>query len=252
MPQFGDDLYLGVAVAGGAGPGAADAANAAANPSPMTVGVGPLGRIYVYDIVPVTLGAALLAVLQTTGAAANLVLTAGAGVTTVVVNGQTRLVLDVARTVSLTSAGNISAVTFTVSGYDIYGQAMTQTLAGPNANTVNTLKAFKQIVSIAAGAAVGTNTSAGFGDTFGFPVRVPDIGYLVSVKWAQTLAADAGTPVVAVATSPSTAALGDVRGTYLPSSASNGTRRLVAAIYVPAISSGPNATRVGAFGVTQV
>lgn len=252
MPQFGDDLYLGVAFAGGAGPGAAEAANAAANPSPMSVGVGPLGRVYVYDVVPVTLGTALLAALQTLGAAGNFVLTAGAGVTTRVVNGVTRFVLDCARAVTFTSGGNISGVNMTVNGFDIYGQAMTQVLAGPNANTVSTLKAFKEIVSVAANAAVATNTSIGFNDVLGLPVRVPDIGYLLSVKWAQTLAADAGTPVAAVATSPSTSALGDVRGTYLPSSASNGVRRLVAAIYLPALASGPNATRVGAYGVTQV
>jgi hypothetical protein len=245
--QISDDIFLGPAFAGG--PGMAESAS---GPSPMSLGVGPMGRIFVYDIVPVTLGAALLAALQTLGGAGNFVLTAGAGVTTEVVNGETRFVLDVPRSVSFTSAGNISAVTMTVRGYDIYGFPMTQTLAGPNANTVNTLKAFKKITTISAGAAVATNTSIGIGDVFGMPVRVPDIGYFQSVKWAQTLAADAGTAVAAVATSPSTAALGDVRGTYLPSSASNGTRRLVVSIFVPALGSGPNATRVGAFGVTQV
>jgi hypothetical protein len=247
MPQYNDDLFLGSAVAGGPGP-----AEGAGNPSPMSVGVGPLGRIYSYDIVPVTLGAALLAAAQQLAGAGNLVLTAGAGVTTEVVNGETRLVLDVPRSVSLTSAANFSATTFTIRGYDVYGQAMTQTMAGPNANTVNSLKAFKKVVSIASSTALGTNTSAGIGDVFGLPFRLLDINHVIANKWASALAQDASTFVAAVQTSPSTAALGDVRGTVQPSSASNGARRLTVSMFIPAIGSGPNATRVGAYGVTQV
>ena len=45
-----------------------------------------------------------------------------------------------------------------------------------------------------------------------------------STKWNNTLAQDAGTFVAADATSPATSATGDPRGTYLPSSASDGTR----------------------------
>lgn len=246
--QVNDDLFLGSAFVGGPGM-SGSAPDNGGGPTVQSLGVGPMGRIYVYDIVPVTLGAALLAALQTLGGAGNFVLTAGAGVTTRVVNGETRYVLDVPRSVSFTSTGNISAVTMTVVGYDVYGRRMTQTLAGPSNNTVNTLKAFKEVVSIAAGAPVGTNTSIGIGDVFGLPLAVRDIGYIQSVKWAGALAADAGTAVAAVVTDPNTPALGDVRGTYLPSSASNGARRLVMSIAVPAIGSGPNATRAGAVGV---
>lgn len=247
MPQFSDDLYLGVAQAGGAGP-----AEGSANPSPISVGVGPMGRVYIYDVVPVTLGAALIAAAQQLAAAGNFVLTAGAGVTTRVVNGQTRLVLDVPRNITFTVAvTDFSATTMTVTGFDVYGQPMTQTRLGPNNNTVATLKAFKEIVSISSSTALATNVSVGIGDVFGLPYNVPDIGYIQSVKWAGVLATDAGTAVVGVATSPSTAALGDVRGTYAPSSASNGARRLVMTIALPGLASGPNATRVRAYGVTQ-
>ena len=246
--QVSDDLFLGPAFAGG--PGMAESApGSGGGPTVQSVGVGPMGRIYVYDIVPVTLGAALLAAAQQLAGAGNLVLTAGAGVTTEVVNGETRLVLDVPRNVTLTSTADFSATTFTITGYDVYGKRMTQTRLGPNNNTVGTLKAFKKIVSIASSTALGTNTSAGIGDVFGLPLRVIDGGYVQSVKWAGALAADAGTFVAAVTTNPNTAALGDVRGTYAPSSASNGARRLVMSIAVPAIGSGANATRVGAFGV---
>lgn len=246
--QVNDDLFLGSAFIGGPGMPGNDPATGG-GPTVQAVGVGPMGRIYVYDIVPVTLGAALLAAAQQIAGAGNLVLTAGAGVTTRVVNGQTRLVLDVPRNVTLTSAADFSGTTFTITGFDAYGRPMTQTRAGPNANTVGTLKAFKEIVSIAASTALGTNVSAGIGDVFGLPLAVRDIGYIQSVKWAGALAADAGTAVAAVTTDPNTAALGDVRGTYAPSSASNGARRLVMSIAVPAIGSGPNATRAGAVGV---
>lgn len=249
--QVSDDLFLGPAIAGGPGMAGNDPATGG-GPTVQSQGVGPMGRIYVYDVVPTTLAVANLAALQTTGGAATLVLTAGAGVTTRVVNGQTRFVFDVPRAVSLTSAGNISGVNFTITGFDVYGQAMSQVRAGPNANTVNTLKAFKEVVSITVNGAVGTNTSAGTSDVLGLPVRVTDIGYLQSVKWAGVLAADAGTAVAADVTSPATTATGDVRGTYVPSSASNSARRLVVSIAVPALGSGPNGTRVGAFGVNQV
>ena len=242
-PQFSDDLYLGPVYRGGP---------LSDGPAPMDIGIGPLGRIYVFDVVPLTLQAAGLAALQQTAGAANLVLTAGTGVTTQVgPDGVTRYVLDTPRCVTLTSAGNLAAVTFTVTGYDQYGQLMTQALAGPNANTVATLKAFKSITRVAVSAAVGADVSVGFNDTLGLPIRVIGAGYVASVKWAGVLAADAGTFVAAVQTSPATNATGDVRGTYTPSSAADGSRRLVMAIAVPAIGCGPNATRVGALGVTQ-
>ena len=52
-------------------------------------------------------------------------------------------------------------------------------------------------------------------------------------------------------TNPATSTTGDVRGTYIPSSATNGSRRLVMAIAMPGIAVGPNSTRTGALGVTQ-
>jgi len=215
----------------------------------LNAGVGPLARVYIYDIIPVTLGAALLAVLQAQTAAVALTLAAGAGVTTEIVNGETRYVLDVPRTVSLTSGGVLSAGTFTIVGYDVYGQRMTQTLAGPATNTVNTLKAFKSIVSVTPNTTSATTVSIGIGDTFGLPFAISDVGYVQAVKWAQTLAPDAGTFVAAVATDPNTAALGDVRGTYLPSSASNGTRRLVMSLALKDVQVSAGATLRGAIGV---
>lgn len=70
-----------------------------------------------------------------------------------------------ARVVTLTSTGNISGVNFTITGTDIRGAALTETIAGPNNNTVSTTGNFYSVTSIAADGAVGTATSAGIGST---------------------------------------------------------------------------------------
>lgn len=246
MPRFGDDIYLGAAY----GPNLADATN----PSFMEAGVGPMGRIHVFDVVPLTLQTAGLAASQNPGSGAAFTLVAGTGVTSRVrADGTTEYVLDTPRCVTLTAAGANTA-TYRVEGYDQYGQPMTANVAAPSTSTVATTKAFKTVTRIInINATAGTNgITAGYNDKFGLPYRVTDVGYVINAKWSATLAADAGTFVAADTTSPATAATTDVRGCYTPSSAANGTRRLVMGIALPAIAAGPNATRVGAFGVPQV
>lgn len=247
MPQFSDDLFLGTAVAGG---------NAVSDgPSPMTVGVGPLGRVYVYDIAPAALAANNLATSQNPGSAGSFTLTAGAGVTAVTLaNGTTGYSLDVPRAIRIVAAGANTA-TYLVSGYDVYGQPMSQLLAAPSTSTVTTLKAFKIVTSVTnANTTAGLNNlTVGTTDVFGLPVRVTNVGYIMSVKWDATLASNAGTFAAADTTATATTATGDVRGTFLQTgNASDGTRRLVIAIAIPAIGAGPSATRIGAFGVTQI
>jgi hypothetical protein len=240
MPQFSDDLYLGTAVGGGTSDG----------PSPMTVGVGPMGRVYVFDVAPLTLQAAGLATAQNPLSGAAFSLTAGTGVTASVVNGQTRYVLDCARTVTITAAGANTA-TYTISGYDIYGQAMTETVAAPSTSTVSSAKMFKSVVSVTnANATATTNdVTVGYGDVIGLPYRVTTRDY-VYFNYNATVGLLAAI-TVADTTSPATAATGDVRGKITLASAADGTKRLVAFIALPALASGPNATRIGAFGVTQ-
>jgi len=219
------------------------------DPAPMSLGVGPLGRVYVWDTIPQTLQSANIAASQTASAAGNLTLTAGTSATSVVKsNGTTVIQLDVPR--ALTVNCSTTARAFTVSGYDYYGQAMTEVITVATAGTAVTgNKAFYQIASVSiAGSA--TACVVGTSDYLGLPVRAIDAGYVVSVGWANTLARDAGT-FTAAATATATSTTGDVRGTYKPSSASNGSNRLVMAIAVPAIAVGPNSTATGALGVTQ-
>lgn len=245
MPQFSDDIYLGPAY----GPKVD-----ADGPSPMDLGVGPMGRVYIFDVVPLTLQVAGLAAVQLLAAAGNFTLTAGTGVTTTTLaDGTVAYVLDTPRCLTATVATtDQSGVNITFYGYDVYGQAMTEVIAGPNNNTVAGRKAFKMVTRVAADAAVATNgISIGFNDKLGLPVRVTDAGYVVQVKWNNTLAANAGTFVAADTTSPATTTTTDVRGCYTPSSAADGSKRLVMCIAIPAIGCGPNATRVGAYGVNQ-
>lgn len=244
MPRFGDDIYLGSAF----GPGAADG-----NPAPMESGVGPMGRVFVFDVVPVTLQTAGLATSQNPGSGAAFNLTAGTGVTRRTrADGTVEFVLDTPRAVTITATGANTAQ-YRVEGFDQYGQFMTADLAAPSTSTVATTKAFRSVTRVVnRNATAGTNNlTVGFNDVLGLPVRVTDRGYVISAKWDNTLADNAGTLTPADVTNPATAATGDVRGTYVPTSAANGTRRLVMAIALPALAVGPNSTRIGAFGVTQ-
>lgn len=245
--QISDDIFLGPAVSG---------ATNTAGPSPMEVGVGPIGRHFCFDVVPAasgtTTGQNQIATSQNLPNG-NLTLTAGTGVTARVrADGTTELVLDCARTVAIYSAADCSASTLTVYGYDQYGQSMSQALTAPNATTVQTTKCFKTITRIASSAAVAQNAVVGLGTGIGLPTRLTDLGYIQSVMYNQTAITVNSTYVkVADTTSPATASTTDVRG-YIVVGQTDNAKRLVVNYSLPAIAVGPNATRIGAFGVTQV
>jgi hypothetical protein len=222
------------------------------DPAPMDLGIGPLGRIYVWDIIPQTLGASNIAAAQTTSS--TIALTAGTSVKSVVnTYGQTVLQLDCPRAVSIVSgAGTLTNRTVTITGYDYYGQPMTEQIATGTvqSTTVKGKKAFFTIVSASISGALGATIAIGTTDILGIPVRVFNVAYIASVKTNSTLAQDTGT-FVAADTATATATTGDVRGTYVPGTASDGINRTVMGILLPGIAVGPNATRVGALGVTQ-
>lgn len=245
MPQFGDDIYLGPAI----GPQPADGVS----PSPMSQGAGPLGRIYVWDTVPLAPLANNLALAQAVAGAANLVLTPGAGVTRVTLaSGAFGYVLDVPRCLAVVSANaGDTTQTVTYTGFDVYGAAMSARVTLNGVTPVNTLKAFKTVTQIAVSAVTVGLISSGTTSILGIPYRVTDRGY-VDPSWNNTLARDVAIVVVADVTSPATLLTGDVRGTLLPSSAADGVKRLVCDISLTGLACGPQATRIGAFGVAQV
>jgi hypothetical protein len=247
MPQYSDDLFLGAAQTYMG----VNTNSALGDPSPMDLGVGPVGRIYVWDTVPAAKASNNLVTSTTPAAAGSLTLTAGAGVTAVVLNsGTTAYQLDVPRAVSVTAAALATTRNFTVSGFDYYGQAMSEVIASTAGATVNGEKAFFQITGITVSGATSTAVTVGTTDILGCPVRFNNKGYLARVGWDNTLAEDAATVVVADGTTATTTT-GDVRGTVVPSSACDGAKRLVVAVLLTAIQCGPNATRAGALGVTQ-
>lgn len=246
--HFSDDLFIGNAPTG-------MGMNAAlGNPSPMGLGVGPLGRIYVWDTVPANKVANNISLAASYTGAANAVLAAGTSSTAVVrQDGVSVIQLDVPRTISVTiGAGTIADTAITVSGFDIYGQPMSEVIQTGTTQSTAVLgkKAFYQVSSVAVAGAVGGTVAIGTSNTLGIPVRLTDRGYAARIGWDSALADDAGVLVVAD-TATATTTTGDVRGTYAPSTDPNGTKRLVMGILLPAIAVGPDATRTGALGVTQ-
>ena len=105
----------------------------------------------------------------------------------------------------------------TVNGKDYLGQGMSETIAASTAGN----KAFKWIDSITP--AFTGAVSVGFGTKLGLPYRMSNIIEEV----ANGAEASIGTFVAGVLTDPQTATTGDPRGTYIPSTALNGTNRIM-------------------------
>mgnify|MGYP003337711531 FL=1 len=208
------------------------------DPAPMSLGVGPLGRIYVFDVIPQAKLTTNISAAASYAAAANATLAAGAGVKSVTKNGATVLQLDTPRAVGITiGSGTIAATNITVSGYDYYGQAMSEVISTgtTQSTTVNGAKAFYQISQVAVAGDCGGTVAVGTTDIIGLPVRVTDAAYIARAGYNNTLAENAGT-FVAAATATATTSTGDVRGTFTPATATDGIKRLVVGILLPAIA----------------
>ena len=105
------------------------------DPSPMEVGVGPLGREYVWDVIPQALQAANIAASQTPAAAGNLTLTAGTSAKSVVrTDGTTVIQLDTPRALSITTgtaaAATLASVAITGTGGQISYTSQTGLVSG--------------------------------------------------------------------------------------------------------------------------
>lgn len=90
-----------------------------------------------------------------------------------------------AHQLSLTSAANLSAINITLTGTDADGKVISETIAGPNANTVETTKFFKTLTAVSASATLGANVlDVGWVDEFSSPT-IPLERYLSSPCLAQ-------------------------------------------------------------------
>lgn len=138
--------------------------------------------------------------------------------------------LDMARNVTITAAANDSARTFTVTGKDEYGVLMVEEIGGPNATIAQGKKAFKTVDSVEVDAATAGAITVGHGDVLGLPFFLADSDFVL--KEMQDGTALTNGTFVAGDTATPTATTGDVRGTYDPNAATNGSLsfRLVAAI----------------------
>lgn len=133
-------------------------------------------------------------------------------------------VLDFPRNIIITNAGDDSADTYTVTGEDEYGVAMIEIITGANAGIAAGKKAFKTVSSIVASGASASTVKVGFGDVLGLPVWVPSSGRILK-ELQDDAAATAGTLVGGLSTNTkSTATTADVRGTYDPNAACDGSK----------------------------
>lgn len=118
----------------------------------------------------------------------------------------------------------------TVTGTDQFGKVVIESSASGTSMTGK--KAFRSITSVVASANI-TGATVGSGDVLGIPVLLPLKG-LVIAELEDGAKATAGT-VLAGVTTKATATTGDVRGTYDPNSACDGSKsfQLVAALDDP-------------------
>lgn len=91
------------------------------------------------------------------------------------------------RTVSLTSAFNNSGVNFTITGYDIYGALTSEVLAGPNANTVESVNEYHRLTSVTvAGAITATSIGTGTGGTSILVLNTNNTNFQTSLDFGIT------------------------------------------------------------------
>ena len=154
---------------------------------------------------------------------------------------------SISRNIRITSGGNDSGITFTVTGYDLYGYPMSEAITGANAGIAAGVKAFKYISSVTHTGSVATTVKVGTGDVIGLPMRVDRFAFASVCYNNSWITASTGF-VAAVTTDPATTTTGDVRGTYALQSASDGTKRLQIFIRPTTANIG---TVAGQYGVAQ-
>lgn len=199
----------------------------------------PISPIYVYEVTPTTGTTVTIAAAQAVSGAGNLTINgtlATSGVAT----------LDVPRNVILvSSSGTDSTQTATVTGTDLYTVPTVETITLTGTTAAQGLKAFLTVSKVAMSASTVGNISAGSGDKFGVPFRINKKGSLQAF-WDAAWNSGSGTTTLAVTTNPATATTGDVRGTYLPATASDGTRTLALWVYMDDVESAN-----GLYGIDQ-
>lgn len=136
--------------------------------------------------------------------------------------------LDVPRNVTVSPHATTTFLGATVTGTDVYGQTVIETLAsnGGLGTIVSGKKAFDRVTAITINTigATGVTGTVGFGDVLGLPVFLPSAAF-INAELQDGAAASAGTVVAGLSpVTASTATTADVRGTYDPSAAADGSK----------------------------
>ena len=161
--------------------------------------------------------------------------------------------MDVPRNIVISSAAtggatSATGVNFTITGTDVYGETISEVIAGFSTGAAGAgAKAFYTVTAAAASAAVTDAVNIGTGNVLGMPIKMADKGAVIaySVDGLPTTP----TIVVGLATgTPSTTTTADVRGTITTATGvkPNGTRRYTALIAVPS-----NRRKIDVYGNTQ-
>jgi hypothetical protein len=121
---------------------------------------------------------------------------------------------------------------------------MSESIAFNGTTPVFGKKAFSTISSIYVTPLLAGNASVGTSDILGLPYAVNSRNYVQTAVNGTFVTT--GTFTAAVTTSPATTTTGDVRGTFLPATATDGSKRYTMYIFVK----DPD-TQTGLYGVTQ-
>lgn len=161
----------------------------------------------------------------------------------------------IARAVSITGNAGSTAQTFTVKGFDIWGNPQTEAIAfAGGAVTTNGKKGFKYIASVTPGTTdAGHSLSVGTTDIFSFTCRSDFWEYMNIYMNGAFVTVNTGW-LAADTTNPATTSTGDTRGTYAVQTPSDGTKRLAMYMSMP-MNNMINATNLSftsMFGITPV
>jgi len=133
-----------------------------------------------------TLAAGTYLISATNGTTTFTLTTTSGGTVTTVTSGTNT---------GLTFANSITAVSATVTGYDYYGQPMTEIILNSTSSATQVVgrKAFFQVYSIAFGAASGISMTGDTSNVLGLPARISDYAYILSNRFSGSLSNDSGT-----------------------------------------------------------
>ena len=124
-------------------------------------------------------------------------------------------------------ASGAATSTVLVNGWDYLHQPISETFTLNGATPVQCKKAFKDFNNIVIdNFTAATTVNIGSGTGLGLPYKALRVAWEV----ANGVAAAAGTLTAGVLTDPQTATTGDPRGTYVPTTALNGTN-IISAVF---------------------